>query len=203
MKQQQWLFENSKKVLNDRFALLPHQRFLKISSAPIRRNLQKAPVTTAFRAFCKGTENWVFHPKTTRRKCSAGQRAPSSQRKSWKPCAKLIEKAGTLWWACPTPAVSGDVARVRSAPFVEELHAHLHRCRNILLLLHTSTDLGSFSEWVSFSNMLFVFSIWNERVVTVFKCFLLKDICNAQPGLFDLELYFSVLINVLSGGVLC
>lgn len=145
VKQQQWLYENSKKVLNDQFALLPHQRSLKISSAPIRRNPQKAPVTTAFRASCKGTENWVFHPKTTRRKCSAGQRAPSSQRKSWKPCAKLIEKAGTLWWACPTPAVSGDVARVKSAPFVEERHAYLHRCRNISLhslLWHTVTDLG-------------------------------------------------------------
>lgn len=119
MKQQQWSYEISEKVLNAQFALLLHQRSLKIHSAPIRRNPQKAPVT--LRASWKGTENWVFHPKTTRRKCSAGQRVPSSQRKSWKPCAKLIEKAGTLWWACPTPAVSGDVARVRSAPYVEEL----------------------------------------------------------------------------------
>lgn len=57
MKQQQWLYENSEKVLNDRFALLLHQRSLKIHSAPIRRNPQKAPVTTAFRASCKGAEN--------------------------------------------------------------------------------------------------------------------------------------------------
>lgn len=57
MKQQQWLYENSEKVLNARFALLLYQRSLKIHSAPIRRNPQKAPVTTALTASWKGTEN--------------------------------------------------------------------------------------------------------------------------------------------------
>lgn len=170
-----------------------HQRSLKIHSAPIRRNPQRSSVTTPLRAFCRGTENWIFHPKATRKKCSAGQRAPSSRMKYWKPCAKLIEKAGTSWWACPMPAVSGDAARARSAPFVKE-PSYLtdtdaeKTCTLNLSPPHLNWSGGRFlSRCPSVTCFCIFYLKWKGC-----DCFLLKVICNEQPGLFNLELCFSV-----------
>lgn len=59
--------------------------------------------------------------RARRAPCSAAPPARSSQRKSWRPCARQTGRGGTWSSGCPTPAVNGAAVRVRSARYVKGL----------------------------------------------------------------------------------
>lgn len=61
-------------------------------------------------------------PERVRRAlCSAVPHARSSQRKSWRPCARQTGRDGMWWSGCLTPAVNGAAVRAKSARYVKGL----------------------------------------------------------------------------------
>ena len=97
---------------------------LKTHSAPtimsrLRAGMQTLWQTVPFSWLV--TQRSRVGPETDRKLFSAGQLAPSSQRRSWRLCVRLTARAATWWWGCPTLAVSGVAARVKSVPFAENV----------------------------------------------------------------------------------